>query len=244
VHPLARQSAGLHLSAALVTICFWSAIALAQAAAPTATALRNPVNIGEYEIELRHYEESGQYERDLAAVTGEAKRYLAQQTNRSGKLAMVLDIDETSLSNWPAISADDFTRILDGPCYDLPHGPCGLKAWLTMARDRAIAPTLELYRQARGQGVAVFFITGRHEGLRDATVRNLHDAGYDTWSDLVMEPDCLAPASAAYFKAPARGKIVAEGYTIVVNVGDQASDLLGGYAERTFKLPNPFYVIP
>jgi HAD superfamily, subfamily IIIB (Acid phosphatase) len=54
----------------------------------------------------------------------------------------------------------------------------------------------------------------------------------------------LAPASAAYFKAPARGKIVAKGYTIVMNVGDQWSDLLGGYAERTFKLANPFYVIP
>jgi len=237
---LARQSLGFNLSAALVTICFWTTIAFAQAA----TAPGNPVNIGQYEIELRHYEESGQYDRDFAAMIGKAKRYLAQQANRGGKLAMVLDIDETSLSNWPAISANDFTRILDGPCYDLPHGPCGLKAWLTMARDRAIAPTLELYRQARKQGVAIFFITGRHEALRDATVRNLHDAGYDTWSDLVMEPDGLAPASAAYFKAPARGKIVAKGYTIVVNVGDQASDLLGGYAERTFKLPNPFYVIP
>jgi acid phosphatase len=240
VQPLARQSSGFHLSAALVTICFWTTIAFAQ----VATAPGNPINVGQYEIELRHYEESGQYERDLAAMIGKAKRYLAQQADRGGKLAMVLDIDETSLSNWPAISANDFTRILDGPCYDLPHGPCGLKAWLTMARDRAIAPTLELYRQARKQGVAIFFITGRHEALRDATVRNLHDAGYDTWSDLVMEPDCLAPAPAAYFKAPARGKIVAKGYTIVVNVGDQASDLLGGYAERTFKLPNPFYVIP
>jgi acid phosphatase len=239
VQPLARQSSGFHLSAALVTICFWT-IAFAQ----VATAPGNPINVGQYEIELRHYEESGQYERDLAAMIGKAKRYLAQQANRGGKLAMVLDIDETSLSNWPAINANDFTRILGGPCYDLPHGPCGLKTWLTMARDRAIAPTLELYRQARKQGVAIFFITGRHEALRDATVRNLHDAGYDTWSDLVMEPDCLAPASAAYFKAPARGKIVAKGYTIVVNVGDQASDLLGGYAERTFKLPNPFYVIP
>ena len=145
------------MAAALVTICFWTSIASAQAA----TASGNPVNVGQYEIELRHYEESGQYERDLAAVIGEAKRYLAQQENRGGKLAMVLDIDETSLSNWPAISANDFARILDGPCYDLPHGPCGLNAWLTMARDRAIAPTLKLYRQARKQGVAIFFITGR-----------------------------------------------------------------------------------
>jgi acid phosphatase len=229
------------LSAVVAPVCLWSAIALTQGAG---TAGGGPINVGQYEVELRHYEESGQYARDLAAVADQAKKYLADQANRGGKLAMVLDIDETALSNWPQINSDDFVRILDGPCYDLFHGPCGVNAWLSMARDQAIAPTLELYRQARRQGVAVIFITGRHETLRDATVRNLHDAGYDTWSDLVMEPDCMTVSSAAYFKAPARGKIVEKGYTIVVNVGDQASDLLGGYAERTFKLPNPFYVIP
>jgi putative acid phosphatase of HAD superfamily subfamily IIIB len=30
---------------------------------------------------------------------------------------------------------------------------------------------------------------------------------------------------------------------IIANVGDQQSDLDGGYAERTFKVPNPFYFI-
>jgi len=41
-----------------------------------------------------------------------------------------------------------------------------------------------------------------------------------------------------------RGKIAAQGYTIIVNVGDQQSDLDGGYAERAYKLPNPFYYLP
>ncbi|MGB6550988.1 MAG: HAD family acid phosphatase [Xanthobacteraceae bacterium] len=30
---------------------------------------------------------------------------------------------------------------------------------------------------------------------------------------------------------------------MIANVGDQESDLSGGYAEKTFKLPNPFYYI-
>jgi hypothetical protein len=30
----------------------------------------------------------------------------------------------------------------------------------------------------------------------------------------------------------------------VVNIGDQFSDLAGGFAERVFKLPNPYYFIP
>ena len=30
----------------------------------------------------------------------------------------------------------------------------------------------------------------------------------------------------------------------IANLGDQESDLIGGHAERTFKLPNPFYLMP
>ena len=51
-------------------------------------------------------------------------------------------------------------------------------------------------------------------------------------------------ASAADFKAPERRKIAERGYTIVLSLGDQESDLKGGYAERTFKLPNPVYYLP
>jgi hypothetical protein len=35
-----------------------------------------------------------------------------------------------------------------------------------------------------------------------------------------------------------------QGYTVIVNVGDPMSDLEGGFAERTYKRPNPFYCIP
>lgn len=48
----------------------------------------------------------------------------------------------------------------------------------------------------------------------------------------------------ADFKSQARQAIEADGHTIIANVGDQLSDLTGGYAERCFKVPNPFYFIP
>ena len=35
-----------------------------------------------------------------------------------------------------------------------------------------------------------------------------------------------------------------QGYTILLSMGDQESDLAGGYAEKTFKLPNPVYYLP
>ena len=50
--------------------------------------------------------------------------------------------------------------------------------------------------------------------------------------------------SAADYKTPIRAAIEKEGYTIVANIGDQPSDLLGGFAERIFLLPNPFYRVP
>ena len=34
------------------------------------------------------------------------------------------------------------------------------------------------------------------------------------------------------------------GFRIVANFGDQFSDLKGGYADKTFKLPNPTYFLP
>jgi hypothetical protein len=59
-----------------------------------------------------------------------------------------------------------------------------------------------------------------------------------------MESDNLHPESAADFKMSGRKKIQERGYHIIVNVGDQPSDLTGGYAERAVLLPDPFYRIP
>jgi hypothetical protein len=48
-------------------------------------------------------------------------------------------------------------------------------------------------------------------------------------------------APARVFKPEARQKIESKGCRIVLNIGDQASDLAGCCAEWVFKLPNPFY---
>ena len=39
-------------------------------------------------------------------------------------------------------------------------------------------------------------------------------------------------------------QIEQQGYTIIANIGDQPSDLDGGFSEQTYLLPNPFYRIP
>jgi predicted secreted acid phosphatase len=161
------------------------------------------------------------------------------------KPAIVLDIDETSLSSLPEALANDFGFIPDGPCDYLPKGPCGFDAWIRQPRAKTIPGTLALFNAAKAHDVAVFFITGRNEDetLRAATVKNLKAAGYDGWTGLVMRSSAAGNMSLAGYKSGERAKI-AERYTILINVGDQQTDLEGGYAERAYNLPKPFYWLP
>jgi hypothetical protein len=57
-------------------------------------------------------------------------------------------------------------------------------------------------------------------------------------------PNGQSYASAVAFKAPVRAGLEREGHRVIANVGDQPSDLEGGYAERSFLLANPFYRVP
>jgi len=205
-------------------------------------------NLSLVKQQLQHYVTSGDYEREIAAVAQAAEQYLSARVARiepenSGKLAIVLDIDDTALSTWPSLVANDFGLIKNGDCA-IPQGPCGWPAWQERAQAPVIEPTRALAQLAQELGLAVYFITGRHERFRDATERNLRAAGYDGWMGLILKPADERYPSAADYKGPARRKLEQEGYVIVLNMGDQESDLAGGYAARTFKLPNPFYLIP
>jgi predicted secreted acid phosphatase len=206
-------------------------------------AAAQPLNLDKIKDSLRTYH-AQLYEEDIAAVVADAKDYLGSRAGQVTKPALVLDIDETSLSNWPNIAADDLGFILGGPCDALPKGPCGFTAWEFSSKASAIAPTLELFRAAKAKAVAVFFITGRHERERAITVRNLRQVGFTGWTQLVLRANDDTKRTVLEFKSEERAKIAARGYTIIVNVGDQQSDVDGGNSECVFKLPNPFYFIP
>jgi len=185
---------------------------------------------------------SGRYDADFAEVVKGAATWIEERAPRVNRPAIVLDIDETSLSNWPAYRVNGWARVLAGGC-DLQQGPCNIRAWQAMGQSAALAPTLALVQRARQLGVAVFFITGRPPELREATERNLRDRGY-AWDGVILLPSGAHFASAVDFKAAERRKLAEQGFSIILSMGDQQSDLDGGYAERTFKLPNPVYFLP
>jgi acid phosphatase len=199
-----------------------------------------PLNIDHVKKQLRDYQK-GAYRNDVAAVFKLARTFVETRAPQVTKPAIVLDIDETSLSNWDNISANDFGFINRGTC-DLPDGPCGFKSWIAQSQAKVIEPARDLVNAAVAKGVAVFFITGRHNGEWDATFRNLVEAKLEGWTRLITRPD-YDLGSPKRFKTAERAKLVAEGYTIVANVGDQDSDLDGGHFECRFKVPNPFYFI-
>ncbi len=193
-----------------------------------------PDNLDTAKGEIYRYINSGSYAKDLGAVTLKATKYLAKRLNKpvkpGEKLAIVLDIDETALTNVPHFMANDFGYV-----------PAVWSRYVASAQAKAIVPVQVAYDMAVRANVAVFFITARTEAQRPGTEKNLRDVGYDAWAKIYYKP--AEPAdSVRRFKTGIRKQLVAEGYTIILNVGDQESDLAGGYAEKTFKLPNPVYL--
>jgi acid phosphatase len=214
------------------------------AAASFVTVTSQPANVGDAKTAALAYHQTGQYARDLVTVADQAAEWVRDRAGSAAKPALVLDVDETSLSNWEVLRRDDFGRPVPGPCDAALDTPCGWAAWDLLGRDPAIEPTLRLFNLARSLNVTVFFITGRPESQRTATERNLVNAGYGGFAKLYLVPDGAHFASASDFKAPIRAQIEQAGYTIIANMGDQPSDLIGGHAERMFLLPDPFYRVP
>jgi hypothetical protein len=202
---------------------------------------------GDYAGPIRDYHDSGAYQRDLVTVDGQARAFLTQRLGqlaaqrrrclrnkpasqcKQRKPALVLDIDETSLSNYAQLALNDFG-----------NAPAAIAVSAVSASAPSIASTLELYRQARAAGISVFAITGRPAAIETQTRQNLNNAGYTDLSGIFFKPGAEAVIP---FKSGQRAALESQGYRIVANVGDQESDLAGGHADRSFKLPNPFYFI-
>lgn len=201
-----------------------------------------PFNLTIVKKALGDYHDKGAYLPDIAAVYAAARAYIESRAGQLSKSAVVLDIDETSLSNWPNLAADDFGFFPNGACTLEAGFPCGFNAWVARGDAKPFDAARDFFNAAKAKRVAVFFITARKETQRAITEKNLRAAGYDGWTRLTLLEDGDNRTSQAY-KSAARAELVKEGYTIIANIGDQVSDLAGGSAECTFKLPNPFYFI-
>lgn len=214
---------------------FCLAAVLSAALAACATCEPKP-NLGQYKSQLIEWHTSGGYDRCFAAEAAKAQawlRHVSKTSRGNSKIAVVFDIDETALSNWPYLLETGF---------DLNRETFG--AWSQSVGALPLPPVLELYREAITSGFSVFFISGRYESMRATTERELQKAGYAKWNGLYLLPPSYPDRSVIPFKSGVRQALESQGYRIVLNIGDQWSDLEGGNAQRDFKLPNPYYFIP
>lgn len=187
-------------------------------------------NLSDTKAAITQYHDSGQWAQEKGAVMQRADDWIVFRGKQGGKLAVVLDIDETSLDNWPCMHGMDYGMVLSV-----------LTTWVVGESAEANPAVLHFFQLAKANGIAAFFVTGRHENLRTFTGENLDKAGYAGYDELVMCPADYTDPSLVPYKSGARATIEQQGYTIIANVGDQQSDLKGGHAEKQFKLPNPMY---
>jgi hypothetical protein len=214
---------------------------------------RWPINIELLSDQLVVYR-CTDYVKDVAGALVDARTWVQQRAPQVEKAAVVFDIDETSLSNWEVLHHNQFAYFGDGACDLSVTAPCGEREWDLSARAVALQPTLEFFRLIKtlsdknGDRIAIFFVTGRYEdpSERVATQWNLRKEGYDSWERLYMRPKSTSNDLVSKYKTDSR-KDIEKQHTIIANVGDQYSDLIGDpdndHAEKCFKIPNPFYFI-
>ena len=232
------------------------------------------------------------YADEARSVAAKGSRWLDTHSRRANR-AIVLDVDDTTLTTWnyELYSNWDFNGGTNAQFVGLTG------TTFTGNMFPATPGMLDLVNQAKGEGYAIFFLTGRGDSQHQATIANLVsdtaaglpdlttvtlngktipevDAGYptatpvDTGHGGFTDGLFTKPAVGSYpsylnqaqfcasaitanascatipYKSGTRAYIESLGYDIVANFGDQYSDLLGGFADKTFKMPNPNYYLP
>ena len=199
-------------------------LALAAVAPATAATVRTAAT----PAELR----AGKAAHDKAVGAGFAKATKsldAQLRKDPRKPTVVLDIDETTLSNWSCFDAVDF---------DLG----GLATCVVQGRSVAFPAAKAFIKHARARKVAIAFVTGAPAALCPARRKNLLAQGIPKAFTITCKPASDTGDSLVPYKSAARKALVRKGATILLNIGDQKSDLAGGAARKTVLLPNPIYV--
>jgi hypothetical protein len=216
---------------------------------------------------LHQFSPTSAYAKEMASVVADAEKYLKNPPGSGNgkklpaKKAVLFDVDDTLLNTF---SYEIYSNFAYNPstnaafvnaCLPPPDG-------IDTCVFPAVPGMVELEKYAESLGYTVFFLTGRpnnpttKQNQLPGTLANLEDAGYDVLPENVFLKDanattepwlssCAPSCTTIQYKSLTRQHIEEVlGYEIVANFGDQFSDLEGGFADKTFKLPNPMYFLP
>jgi predicted secreted acid phosphatase len=180
-------------------------------------------------------------------------KLLADARRHHEKPAIVLDSDDTTLWTYD-MEVGDMKFVFD---------PAEQHVWVQgkdpAKRFSATPAMVRFVNTAQAMGFTIFGLTGRNDDQKTATLEDLTRLGYHgftasrfytkwTGKGTSQQPSYItcqtASCTTVEYKALTRKHIEDLGYTVTLNVGDQWSDLQGGYADHTLKLPNPTYYLP
>jgi len=175
---------------------------------------------------------NGQYDDDMSSLLNSWLTYWNGRKPVGKWDTVVFDIDDTILSTYPEMVAQDF-----GYIPKLNHDS-------VMAAAYPVIPeTQMLYQRLIQLGYKIVFLTGRHQDVVNATVLNLERAGFPQYAQLIVRSPDQYNMTAQLFKQGQRAILTKQGYNIVGTIGDQWSDINGDYTGYRMKVINYGYYI-
>jgi predicted secreted acid phosphatase len=192
--------------------------------------MKDFLNLDVYKNRCREYYDSGEYSEQiqnaLIPAAEHLNKYIGQQM-----IAVCLDIDETMTSEWGLMQKYDFGW------FDLSLDESNLETNFPPIPD-----VLDFFNNCKFNYVDVFIVTAKRQKYSEFAIKMLNNAGYAGWTGIYfMDNDDTRTIE--NYKIATRDKIRANGYNIILNIGDQYTDLSYPKGELCIKLPNPFYLI-
>lgn len=191
-----------------------------------------PVNLTQAKNRVIEYYESGEYERDVRRIVRRTIRHFEKIERKEGD-TVIFDIDETLLSSY-----------LDQKSISFGYIPKLSHEWIMECDAPVISEVKRLYNYLLSDGYTIILMTGRKHNEYDATVKNLENHSITGFERLIVRSIEEAKIKAIDYKSNRRKQLTKEGYRIVCTIGDQWSDLNGGFSGKKVKLPNYTYEIP
>jgi predicted secreted acid phosphatase len=171
-------------------------------------------------------------------------------TKHHGRAAIVLDADDTTL----------WTYDMEDGAMKFNFDPALQDVWVQDQRFPATPKMARVVKAAQRGGCKIVGLTGRNDNQKAATIANLNklydgafrsDLYFTKWTGVgaSQQPSyihcAVAKCTTVEYKSQTRKHIERDLHLrIVANFGDQFSDLLGGHAQKSYKLPNPTYYLP
>jgi hypothetical protein len=204
------------------------------------------------------------YAQEAEGVAAEGGHWLAARSKLPSR-AIVLDVDDTTLAtfNYELYSNWDFNPTTNAAFVTgqlFPAVP-GMVDMVSAAKNEGYAIFFLTGRPASQEADTLGNLTsdgvGVDAGYPQPTPASATEGGLFTKPPVGSYPSYLdkpefchdaivanVSCPTSRYKAGTRAHLEDLGWDIVGNFGDQFSDLVGGFSDKTFKMPNPNYFLP